>query len=45
MGWFGNSKLGKARRALARELAEAGLWAHLSPDTRDAGQRAVAAGG
>ena len=44
MGWFGNSKLGKARRALARELAEAGLWAHLSPDIRDAGQLAVAAG-
>src|SRR5260221_11680672 len=45
MRWFGNSKVREARRALAWELAEAGLWAHLPPDIRDAEQRAVAAGG
>lgn len=45
MGWFGTSKVREARRVLARELAEAGLWAHLPPDIGDAEQRAVAAGG
>lgn len=44
MGWFGKSNVREARRVLARELAEAGLWAHLPPDVGEAEQRAVAAG-
>jgi hypothetical protein len=34
-----------ARPALARELADAGLWAHLPSDVQEAERRAIAAGG
>jgi len=44
MAWFENPDVREARRVLARELADAGLWAHLPPDVRDMEQRAVAAG-
>ncbi len=44
MDHFWNRNVRNSRRMLARELADAGLWAHLPSDIRDPEQRTVAAG-